>query len=102
MSVMSELDIDRQERRVPRHLKLQRMCGTYAAAKYLRNRGYTLEQALDMLDLRRPLPWIVTRHATPQNRQVAYCYDGRLPDLLKFQAGTPVILRRSPVIGGAT
>ena len=99
MSAMSELDIDRQDMRVPRHLKLQRMCGTYAAAKYLRNRGYTLEQALDMLDLRPAVPRILLR---PEPGGVVYCYDGRLPDLLKFQAGAPVILRRSPVIGRAT
>jgi hypothetical protein len=35
------------------HRKLQRMCGTYATAKYLRNKGYTLEEALFCLAIRR-------------------------------------------------
>jgi hypothetical protein len=33
-----------------KHLKLQKMCGTYCTALYLRNRGYSLEQCLILLN----------------------------------------------------
>lgn len=87
MSVMSELDIDRQMDRIPKHQQLHRMCGTYAAARYLWHREYTLEQALDLLGLRRPVPRPISP-AYPVD--VMYCYDGHLPSLLRHQAGAPV------------
>lgn len=50
MSVMSDLDVQRQERKYePKHKRLLRMCGVRMAALYLRNRGYTAEQAVTLL-----------------------------------------------------
>jgi len=36
---------------LPRHKRIQRQCGTYATAKMLKARGYSLQQALDLLNL---------------------------------------------------
>ena len=51
MSVMSDLDVIRQERKL-RETKVKRMvrtCGAWATARYLRNRGYTPEQAITLM-----------------------------------------------------
>ena len=37
----------------PRLIKMQQACGNYATARHLAKRGYTLEQALDLLGLPR-------------------------------------------------
>lgn len=34
----------------PKHKRIQAMCGTYAAAKMLKRRGYSLSQALQLLN----------------------------------------------------
>lgn len=34
---------------MPKHKRIQRQCGTYSAAKMLKARGYTLQQAVILL-----------------------------------------------------
>ena len=37
---------------LPRHKRIQKMCGTYAAAKMLKARGYSLQESLNLLALK--------------------------------------------------
>lgn len=49
--------------RVTKHARIQRECGTFAAAKMLKNRGYSLEQALVLLNKPAQLPVFLQRQA---------------------------------------
>lgn len=40
---------------MPRHKRIQRQCGTRMAALYLRNRGYSLQESLNLLALKEGL-----------------------------------------------
>lgn len=49
--------------RVTKHAKIQQQCGTFAAAKMLKNRGYDLEQALTLLRKPAQVPFFLQRQA---------------------------------------
>lgn len=50
-------------KRTTKHQKIQQQCGTFAAAKMLKNRGYSLEQTLSLLSKPAKLPVFLQRQA---------------------------------------